>query len=288
MQRVSVPFYKLKNICIFVLFISLFMLSHQSYSKNKPCLRKQFSFMDKLMNLSFAGQFYIMKKSKIEINIGDKFSMLTVLKELPHKIYVNEKSITKCRQILCLCDCGNETIVRPHALISGKQKGCGCLSRTNPLRLIMGADIKNNIKEKENPIYHVWEAMKGRCYNPNNKRYKSYGGRGITIYEEWRYDFSSFYNWAINNGYKKELTIDRKDNDGNYCPDNCRWITKSEQNNNTSRNVFVEWKGEVLTLSQLCKKYNFNYKIVQNRVHLGWSIDDAINLPKYAKPKKTI
>lgn len=81
-------------------------------------------------------------------------------------------------------------------------------------------------------LYYVWGTMKTRCYNPNTKDYKYYGGRGIAVCEEWRTNFSAFKEWALANGYAPELTIDRVDVDGDYCPENCRWVTRAEQNRN--------------------------------------------------------
>lgn len=99
-------------------------------------------------------------------------------------------------------------------------------------------------------IYKKWEDMKSRCNNPNNKRYKDYGGRGIKICNEWLSDFMNFYNWAINNGYKEGLSIERINNDGNYEPSNCKWITRAEQMRNTRNCHYIEYKGETHCISE--------------------------------------
>lgn len=96
----------------------------------------------------------------------------------------------------------------------------------------------------------VWRNMKDRCFNPNNKRFPHYGGRGIDVCQEWKDNYVSFRNWAISNGYKIGLSLDRIDNDGNYCPQNCRWVNSIIQNNNFSRNRFVTYNGVTLSISQ--------------------------------------
>lgn len=102
----------------------------------------------------------------------------------------------------------------------------------------------------EHPLHATWDRMKMRCYNPNYEHFNRYGGRGITVCEEWKNDFVKFYLWAIANGYKEGLTLDRIDNDGNYSPDNCRWATKQQQSNNRSSCVFVTHKGERKTITE--------------------------------------
>lgn len=104
------------------------------------------------------------------------------------------------------------------------------------------------------PLRFCWSAMKQRCYNQKNKQYKDYGGRGISICDIWINDFISFYKWAIKNGWEKGLTIDRIDNDGNYEPNNCRFITREYQNRNTSRVKLIEYDGNFLTLSQFANE----------------------------------
>ena len=122
--------------------------------------------------------------------------------------------------------------------------------------------------------------MIARCYKPKTTYYCNYGGRGIAVCDEWRNDFMAFYKWAMKSGYKDDLTIERKDNDGNYCPINCTWITQAEQNRNRRTNHPVTYRGEKMLLTDLSKltkvapqtikkyeeEYNFNYDALINMV----------------------
>lgn len=129
-------------------------------------------------------------------------------------------------------------------------------------------------------LYRIWDAMKTRCTNPNSRNYANYGARGISICPEWMKDFKAFYDWAIENGYADDLSIDRIDNNGNYEPSNCRWASKKEQSNNSRRNVFLTYKGKTQTLAQWCDELGFdNHWTICKRIKSGWSIEKALSTP---------
>ena len=152
---------------------------------------------------------------------GQKFKNLTAL-----KIIGSSKHHEKIW--LCICDCGKETVVRASKLRSGRTGSCGCKSKDffNPTHFGTGTRL-----------YNIWRGMKTRCTNPHATQYARYGGRGITICPEWLHDFASFRDWALSNGYRDDLTIDRIDNDMGYFPDNCRWATIREQSLNRSTSI---------------------------------------------------
>ena len=121
-------------------------------------------------------------------------------------------------------------------------------------------------------IYSIWRGMKQRCYNPSCKEYKIYGGRGINICEEWtnkENGSKNFYNWARSNGYRFNLSIDRIDPDGNYCPENCRWATSKQQGNNKRNTIKIEFDGKIKPISYWCKKYKLHRLVVYRRYKNG-------------------
>lgn len=117
-------------------------------------------------------------------------------------------------------------------------------------------------------LYNIWKCMRQRCNNPNNPSYERYGKRGIQICPEWS-EYAVFKAWAIVNGYSDSMSIDRIDNDGNYCPDNCRWVDTKVQNNNTRRNHFVDFRGERHTMAEVADILNVSYSTIQHRVERG-------------------
>ena len=125
-------------------------------------------------------------------------------------------------------------------------------------------------------LYNIYKGMKRRCYNKTDKDYKDYGGRDITICDEWLNDFMSFYNWSMNNGYDESLTIDRMDNNKGYSPDNCRWVDVKTQSNNTRRNVYLTYCGLTLTLAEWSRKLKVNRNTLKWRYRRGYTDKECL------------
>lgn len=164
--------------------------------------------------------------------IGQKFSRLTVVAYAPDYISPCGKHWTNC---ICRCDCGKNIVVRASSLRSGLTKSCGCLNREKA-----GSNLRKHGLSHRDPLYTVWKGMRERCTNPKQPHWRRYGGRGIRVCEEWN-DFTAFRAWALENGWRPRLTIDRIDNDRGYSPDNCRVVTFKE--NNDHRGHYRDAKG---------------------------------------------
>ncbi len=190
-----------------------------------------------------------------------------------------EKRIENTKPIkwLCRCDCGNSAIVVGAKLKSGRTKSCGCFCKEQVIK----ASTTHNLSH--HPLYRVYKSVISRCYRLKDSRYTSYGGRGIAICDEWLANngFMVFYNWSLENGWKKGLQIDRIDNDGNYEPFNCRWTTNKEQARNRRSNKNIIIFGEELILIEAVEKYGkVDYKVVHDRISAGWPVEKAILTPK--------
>lgn len=183
---------------------------------------------------------------------------------------------------ICQCDCGNVKKIRADGLTSGATKSCGCLKRERTQSEEIQKDVyrggrKPGSKNKRGKtsgtrLYWIWQGMKGRCYNPNDARYDRYGGRGLTVCDEWKNDYIAFHNWALANGYTDDLTIDRIDNDKGYSPDNCRWATIKEQCNNRSTNINITIGNSTRNLTEWCEIFGLDYKKVNARYHRGSAV----------------
>lgn len=152
---------------------------------------------------------------------GQKFGRLTAIEPAGY-----DRKRIKWK---CVCECGNTTFVGSDKLINGHTKSCGCLLSDVLKQRNKGNSTHNSTNTR---LYRIYYSMKTRCYNPKHKAFHRYGGRGITVCNQWLDDFSSFKEWAVNNGYSDDLSIDRINNDGNYEPSNCRWATAKMQANN--------------------------------------------------------
>lgn len=164
--------------------------------------------------------------------VGDKHNRLTIIEDLGRTILPNTKTLARC--VRCLCDCGNEITSQWTNVNQGNVKSCGCLQSETSSNTVKIMQEKNFVhgdskkKTKFNRLYNVWCRMRQRCYNPKQEKYKWYGGSGIRICDEWLDDYLSFKNWALSNGYKDDLTIDRIDVTKDYSPENCQWLTAQE------------------------------------------------------------
>lgn len=203
---------------------------------------------------------------QIEDLSGQRFGRYTVMCRA--ESYVSKSGSSQSRW-LCRCDCGNERIVFAQSLKSGKSRSCGCLQR----------DVAKTHGWKNTRLYGIWHNMKWRCNNENAASYHNYGGRGISVCKAWE-QFEPFMEWALKNGYSDELSIDRIDNNGNYCPDNCRWVNAKEQANNRRTNNLITANGETLTISEWEKKSGLSRQLILWRLRHGWSPNDATSKPR--------
>ena len=178
----------------------------------------------------------------------------------------------------CKCDCGKSAIVGTGQLKRGRKKSCGCLRRETAKMMMMkhGGTYTR--------LYSIWEAMKARTEYSSSQSYENYGGRGIKVCDEWRHDFQKFHDWAMAHGYQDDLTIDRIDVNGNYCPENCRWATKKEQGRNKRDIPKITYNGETLTLAEWSEKLDIKKTTLQTRIYnLGWSVKEAFETPVKGK-----
>lgn len=195
--------------------------------------------------------------------IGQKINKLTI------------HSISKeSRKVVTECECGNIKDILLYDIIRGHSVSCGCLTKAKVIN-------RNTIHSLSNThLYIVWKNIKKRCLNKKDNQYPDYGGRGITICTEWINDFKNFYDWCMNNGYEEGLYIDRKNNNGNYEPGNCRFVDSITNNNNKRSNVFLEFKGEKKTIAEWSRITGISGRNIHKRIfNRGWSVERALTTP---------
>lgn len=196
---------------------------------------------------------------------GKRFGKLVALK---HEIRLTKHG--KAAFWYCRCDCGTEKWISANNLTRGNTTSCGCKWNEIPQRM------PNNLKKNNPRIYSIWTGMKIRCNCVNSPRYKDYGGRGIKICSEWL-NFDNFCLWALSNGYKDGLTIERINNDEGYNPQNCTWITNEKQASNKRNSRIFTHNGETMHLAAWARKLNMSYSLLYDRLDAGWTFEQAIN-----------
>lgn len=230
-------------------------------------------------------RFFVCKKEvrKIPKHIdlsGKRFHRLTVLRE--------DGRIHGRPAFVCRCDCGNVVRTNASELNASRVQSCGCLQREKASQCLSA--MKTTHGKSNSRLYAIWSSMKLRCLNRNCKEYRLYGGRGISICEEWLNDFYAFYTWAFQTGYEEDAprgqcTIDRIDVDGDYCPENCRWVTQIEQCNNRQKNRYVEVAGQCKTIAEWARVTGIPYRTIWDRLKSGWSPSQAVSQPPRRWPK---
>lgn len=175
----------------------------------------------------------------------------------------------------CKCECGNDVLVCRQELRD--KKSCGCLK----LDVLRARSTKHGeCVGRHSRLYRIYRNMLSRCSNPKSAEYKNYGGRGVSVCDEWVNNPESFFAWAKSSGYSDDLTLDRIDVSKDYSPDNCRFVDMTAQANNTTRNHRITYNGETLTMSEWARKSGIPYSTLRSRVNLlGWDVGRALTQP---------
>lgn len=213
--------------------------------------------------------------------IGQKFGRLTIqgYETVRVRDHVFGKFVVKC-------DCGSTRLVTPNKLLTGHTNSCGCAKIERCKDMTMKYRIKHGGRHER--LYRIWHGMMGRCYNRNNKDYKNWGGRGIIICGEWKTDYAAFRSWAMSNGYSDNLTIDRIDVNGDYAPDNCRWIPLAEQGRNRRDTHMFQYGGKVRCISEIAVIAGVKYQTLYKwAIREGLPLDEALKkCPKHPLSSK--
>jgi len=202
---------------------------------------------------------------------GEKYNKLTAVKP----VYKNK---SRTWYWLFECECGKEKICNATEVRRGKIKSCGCLT----LNHNKDGEYTRKHRMSSTRIYSIYKGIKRRCYSNNSQDYQYYGGRGITMCDEWlgKDGFVNFYKWSERNGYNEDLTIDRIDVNKGYSPSNCRWTTRLGQGSNKRNNRYLTLNDETHTFSEWCRMKGFSKSLLEHRLQNGWSVEEALTIPK--------
>ena len=193
------------------------------------------------------------------IEIGKKIGKLTILKK--------DIMTDNGQKWLCQCECGKTTVAIGTELVNGRRISCGCYK--------IDVAKSRNLGSTRRAIRSRWKNMLTRCENEQCGNYLNYGGRGITVCPEW-HDFECFYSWALKSGFDKNLTLERKDVNGNYCPDNCCWVTIKEQANNRRNNHFEKAFGDTKTISEWSDETGIDRNLISYRLNKGLTMEEIL------------
>lgn len=191
---------------------------------------------------------------------GKKFGKLTAIKPVG-------KTKRGGYSWLCKCDCGGEKVTSLLCLTNGNTTSCGCVI----------TNTSHNMSRTR--LYKIWTGMKMRCYTESHASYQNYGGRGIQVCDEWKNSFQSFADWAFATGYNENLTIDRKDNDKDYYPENCRWVPLEFQERNKKNSFYAEYDGKKIPVAILCDELNLPVQVIYHRIIRGATFEEAVTKP---------
>lgn len=203
--------------------------------------------------------------------IGKRYGKLVVQKEI-------ESKTRKKHLFLCKCDCGNDYIADGSRLKSNHVRSCGCLPHK-----VTTTTIETGYTKGYPDLYRKRSNMTDRCYNPHNKCYDIYGARGIKVCEEWRNSYDAFRNWALSHGYSKELTLDRIDCNGDYCPENCRFTDAKGQANNRRTNLSVIIGSAAYTTLEIQEKFGVPPYLIRSWLRRRMDLNRQIELYQSGK-----
>lgn len=226
-------------------------------------------------------RFEVLKLVKECPLIGDKQNRLTVI-SAP---YYKDSTTQKISYIKCLCDCGNEMEIRLTYWRKNRTKSCGCLTSETSYKSCIERNTTHGASYTR--LFRIWCGMRARCSYKTSLSYKNYGGKGISVCDEWAKDFVNFQSWAIENGYDDSLSIDRKDNNLGYCPENCKWSDSLTQANNKTSNTKVTAFNETKTLAEWTRdeRCQTSAGSIKYRIEHGWSPELAIITSQLTKDK---
>ena len=200
--------------------------------------------------------------------IGKTFHYLTVISYEGSVKYGKRNFYS----VLCRCKCGTQRLFPLTKIKTGASKSCGCYAA-----IVNSARAKHGLTN--HLLYGVWCSMIRRCTKVKDKNYESYGGRGISVCIEWKTDFKTFYNWCIENGYEKGLELDRRENDGDYEPGNCRFVTRTINVRNTRANRIITYNGQTMCVSEWAEHLGIKKTTLKDRILSNWSVERAFTTP---------